>query len=327
MANLLRSIKIGKITLDNNIILAPMAGVNDLSFRQLCKEAGAGLVTTEMISANALARFNSATIRLARVQSDERPVSTQLFGQNVENLVRSAKILAGDIGDREDTKAIRPDIIDFNLGCPAQKVLRQGAGSALLSRPARVKEILKSLREATDLPLTVKIRSGLTDRKKNYIEIAKICCEFVDMISVHARTQAQGYSGKADWDVIAKIKEAVDVPVVGNGDVFTPEDAKKMLEETGCDGVMVGRAALGNPMVFTQIGDYLKTGKYEKLVRDDRLKSLARYLVLAKQHGIGFSILKKQSLYFLRDFPGSVRLRGSVARCENIDALEKMLFS
>ena len=243
---------IGNVTLDNNVILAPMAGVTDLPYRVLCREQGCGLVCMEMVSAKAVLYKNRNTKELLEVDPRERPVSLQLFGSDPEILSKIA-------GELEEGPY---DIFDINMGCPVPKIVKNGEGSALMRNPKLVQEILSAMVRTLKKPVTVKIRKGFDDSSVNAVEIAKIAegCG-VSAIAVHGRTREQYYSGKADWDIIRQVKEAVSIPVIGNGDVFTPEDAKRMVEETGCDGIMVARGAKGNPWIFREIAEYLETGR------------------------------------------------------------------
>lgn len=245
-------LKIGNITLENNVILAPMAGVTDLPFRLLCRRMGAGLVCMEMISAKAIFYHNKNTEELLQIHPEEVPVSLQLFGSD-------ARILA-DMAKRIEERPF--SILDFNMGCPVPKVVNNGEGSALMKDPKLAAEILSALVKAVDKPVTVKIRKGFDEAHCNAVEIAKIAeaCG-VAAIAVHGRTREQYYSGRADWDIIRQVKEAVGIPVIGNGDVDSPEAARAMLEQTQCDGVMIGRAAQGNPWIFREIVSSLESGE------------------------------------------------------------------
>ena len=243
--------KIGSVTLENNIILAPMAGVTDLPFRLLSKEQGCGLVYSEMVSAKAVFYGNKNTIPLLRSNPAEHPVALQLFGSDPQ--------LMADMAVR--LEAYPFDLFDVNMGCPVPKVVNNGEGSALMKDPKRAEAILSAMVKAVKKPVTVKIRKGFDDTCINGVEMAKRAeAAGVAAIAIHGRTRQQYYSGTADWDIIRQIKEAVSVPVIGNGDIATPQDAKRMLEETGCDGIMIGRAARGNPWLFGATKAYLEEG-------------------------------------------------------------------
>ena len=243
--------KIGNVVLDNNVVLAPMAGVTDLPFRLLCKEQGAGLICTEMVSAKAISFHNKNTVALLETAPQERPISLQLFGSDPDIISEMAAYIEE-----------RPfDILDINMGCPVPKVAGNGEGSALMKNPKLVEEIISKTVRAIKKPVTIKIRKGFSPDCVNAVEIARIAeASGASAIAVHGRTREQYYSGRADWDIIRQVKEAVSIPVIGNGDVDSPQSAGKMLEETGCDAIMIGRAARGNPWLFRQICAYLETG-------------------------------------------------------------------
>jgi len=292
--------------LSSDVILAPMAGVTDVAFRLLCKKYGAALTCTEMISANALARENKATIKMINVVPEEKPRVIQLFGQNTESIVQAAKFC-------ED----KCEILDFNLGCPAAKIVRHGSGSALLERPNKIKEIISALSKAVNIPVTVKLRLGIRKSSINVIKIAKICEDSgARMITVHARTQKQGYTGKADWSWIKKVKENVSVPIAGNGDVSSVEDYIRMKKKTGCDYVMVGRGAIGNPYLFKQIQEYNQTGKYSERTR--QIKEFNEYLELARKYDIEFNNIKFQAQAFTKGMNRSKQLRLSLSKCKTV---------
>jgi nifR3 family TIM-barrel protein len=300
-------------TLSSDTILAPMAGVTDVAFRLLCRKYGAGLAVTEMVSANALSRMNKATLMLMDVVPEETPRVIQLFGQNTDCLIASAKYC-------ED----KCEIIDLNFGCPAAKIIRQGAGSALLERPNKIKEIVQAVSSAVNIPVTCKIRLGITKPTINVLMIAKICEEAgASMIAVHARTQNQGYTGTADWSWIKKVKESVNVPVAGNGDVRTVEDYIRMKKETNCDFVMIGRGAIGNPYLFKQINDYNQTGKYSPRTPKMQIEQFFEYLKLAEKYKVGFENIKFHAQAFTKGISGSSKLREKLSKLKNIKEIRR----
>ena len=258
-------LKIGNVELENNLILAPMAGVTDLPFRLLCKEQGCGLMYTEMVSAKAILYKNRNTGPLMEVRPEEEPVALQLFGSDPE--------IVSDIAAQVEDGPYA--FIDINMGCPVPKIVNNGEGSALMKNPKLVEEILTALVKKVKKPVTVKFRKGFDDTCINAVEIAKIAeSAGVAAVAVHGRTREQYYSGKADWNIIREVKKAVKIPVIGNGDVFTPQDAKRLVEETGCDGIMVARGAKGNPWIFKQITHYLETGELLPRPSVEELKAM-----------------------------------------------------
>ena len=245
--------QIGSVTLDGRLVLAPMAGVTDRAFRQICREHGAALTVTEMVSTKALCYQDKKTPALLSLAADEHPAAAQIFGHEPETMAEGARIARAVSGC---------DIIDINMGCPAPKIANNGDGAALMRDPALAARVIEAVVSAVDVPVTVKFRKGFNDTSVNAVEFAKMAeGSGVAAVAVHGRTREQYYSGKADWDIIRQVKEAVKIPVIGNGDIFTPQDAGRMMEETGCDGIMVARGAKGNPWIFRRINHYLDTGE------------------------------------------------------------------
>ena len=311
---------IGNVTLENNVFLAPMAGVTDLPFRLLCKEQGCGMMCTEMVSAKAILYNNKNTDKLLEVDPRERPVAVQLFGSDPEILSRmAARIEDGPY-----------DFIDINMGCPVPKVVNNGEGSALMRNPKQVEAILTAMVKALKKPVTVKFRKGFNDREVNAVEIAKIAesCG-VAAVAVHGRTRDQYYSGTADWDIIRQVKEAVSIPVIGNGDIFTPEDGKRMLEETGCDGLMVARGAKGNPWIFKRLTHYLDTGELlpppTKEEKKEMILRHARMQVELKGEYQGIREMRKHVAWYTAGCPGSSALRNDVNLVETLAELEELI--
>lgn len=313
-------LKIGNVTLDNNLILAPMAGVTDLPYRLLCKEQGCGMVVTEMVSAKAILYKNRNTKTLLEVDDREKPVAVQLFGSDPQ--------IMADIA-----KEIEPGpyaIIDINMGCPVPKIVNNGEGSALMKNPKLAEEILTAMVKAVNKPVTVKFRAGFTEDTKNAVEFAKMaeCCG-VSAVAVHGRTREQYYSGKADWDVIRQVKEAVSIPVIGNGDVFTPEDAKALIETTGCDGIMIARGAKGNPWIFSRTLAYLDTGIIppEPTTRDIRemVTRHADMQVGIRGEYLGIREMRKHLAWYTAGLPGSSKLRNDINMVETLDELKQLV--
>lgn len=295
---------IGKVIIDNPSVLAPMAGVTDLAFRLLAKEMGCGLVVSEMVSAKGLLYDNCRTKDLIRIDPRERPTAVQLFGSVPSELAEAARRVAES----------GADIIDFNMGCPTHKIVRNGEGSALLRSPELASQILKKMVSAVDIPVTVKIRTGWSADSVNAVEIAKMAEQAgVSAIAVHGRTREQFYGGNADWNIIRKVKQAVHVPVIGNGDVRTFQDAERLLRETGCDGIMVGRAACGNIWIFRQIAVYLKEGRAtEAPAFQERATTLLRHLdMLTELKGPHIAIreMRRHAACYVKGFPKSAELR------------------
>lgn len=309
-------LQIGDVTLENNCILAPMAGVTDLPFRLLCKEQGVGLICMEMVSAKAIYYNNKNTEELMAIHPDETPVSLQLFGSDPDIIAEMAKRIEE-----------RPfAILDVNMGCPVPKVVNNGEGSALMKNPKLVEEILTKLVKAIKKPVTVKIRKGFNDISVNAVEIARIAesCG-VAAVAVHGRTREQYYSGKADWDIIAAVKDAVKIPVIGNGDVVDAYSAKALVEKTGCDGVMIGRAAQGNPWIFKEVVTYLETGIIPPKPTPEQVKETvirhAKLQLEYKGEYTGVREMRKHLSWYTAGYPNSARFRQMINSMESMDQL------
>jgi tRNA-dihydrouridine synthase B len=303
--------------------LAPMAGVSDPALRLQCKKMGAGLVVTEFTNIHSIvAKENQLKERMKTIQEfieysdEERPLSIQLFGSDLTALEKAAKIVEPYF-----------DIIDYNMGCPAPHITQQMAGGALLQEVNLTQQIFSTLVNAVKKPVTLKIRSGVTEASKFlFRDIAEIAeDEGIEMITFHPRTVSQGYSGTADWDLIKELKEISSIPIVGNGDITTPEDAKTMIDNTNCDYVMIGRGAMGNPFLFEQINDYLKTNSYKEYTFKDRLDSFFDYLHLTNQYKIKFAPIKGQAMRFTKGMAGGSKLRSKITISKNIEELEKIM--
>ncbi|MDH5431417.1 MAG: tRNA dihydrouridine synthase DusB [Nitrosopumilus sp.] len=303
--------------------LAPMAGVSDPALRLQCKKMGAGLVVTEFTNIHSIvAKESQLKERMKTIQEfieysdEERPLSIQLFGSDLSTLRKAAKIVEPFF-----------DIIDYNMGCPAPHITQQMAGGALLQEVNLTQQIFRTLVNAVKKPVTLKIRSGVTDTNKFlFREIAEIAeDEGIQMITLHPRTVSQGYSGAADWNMIKELKEISSIPIVGNGDITSPEDAKHMIDNTNCDYVMIGRGAMGNPFLFEQINDYLKTNSYKEYSFKDRLDSFFDYLHLTSRYKIKFANIKGQAMRFTKGIEGGSKLRSKITLSKNIEDLEKIM--
>ena len=306
--------KIGNVTLKNNVVAAPMAGVTDLSFRLLLKEQGAGLVCSEMVSAKAIYYNNKNTEALMLTDERERPFSLQLFGSEPELMADMVKKIEG-----------RPfDMIDINMGCPVPKVVNNGEGSALMKQPLLAGRMIEAMAKVTKKPVTVKMRKGFDDTCINAVEMAHIAQESgAAMVTVHGRTREQYYHGKADWDIIRQVKEAVSIPVIGNGDIDSPEAAQAIFRQTGCDGIMIGRGLQGNPWLISQILYGKQKPTLEEVVA--MILRHARMQIEFSGEYLGIRQMRKHVAWYTTGYPGSSKLRGMVNRVESMAALEELL--
>ena len=310
------------IDLKDKLILAPMAGVTDLPFRLLCKEQGCDILYTEMVSAKAILYKNRNTESLLEIDPRENPVSLQLFGSDPEII----STIAHQIEERPF------DILDLNMGCPVPKIVNNGEGSALMKNPKLAGEIIRRTVRAIDKPVTVKIRKGFDDEHINAVEMAKIAEDAgAAAVAVHGRTREQFYSGKADWDIIRQVKEAVSIPVIGNGDLLTAEDVIAMEEQTGCDGFMIARGAQGNPWIFRQILHYFETGEHLAKPTLEEVTQMilrhARMMLEFKGEYIGIREIRKHAAWYTAGYPNSARLRVAINNVESFEALEELLMN
>lgn len=317
--NNMKTLQIGNVTLENNLVLGPMAGVTDLPFRLLCKEQGAGLLCMEMVSAKGIYYNNKNTEQLLAIDEREHPVSLQLFGSDPEIMSEMAKKIEE-----------RPfDILDINMGCPVPKVVNNGDGSALMKNPVLAGKIIEKTARAIKKPVTVKIRKGFDDAHINAVEMAKVAeASGAAAIAVHGRTREQYYSGRADWDIIRQVKEAVKIPVIGNGDILTPEDAIRMEEQTGCDGFMIARGAQGNPWIFAQILHYFKTGEHlPKPTAEEMVQMMLRHAKMQlafKGDYTGIREIRKHAAWYTAGYPNAARLRSAINEVESYEQLEEL---
>ena len=315
---MLKKIKIGNVELQNNIILAPMAGLTDLPFRLICEKYNPGLVVTEMVSSKALFYNDSKTKELLKMDGEKRPISAQLFGSDVESIAFSAKFVSKIA-----------DIVDINMGCPAPKVVKNGDGSRLLLDLDKVYEIVKTVVENSSVPVTVKLRKGWDNEHIVAVEAAKVIeSAGAKGIAIHGRTRSEYYTGVADWDIIKRVKESVNIPVIGNGDIKSPEDAKRIFEQTNCDGIMIGRATLGRPWILEQIRTYLETGKVRKIANKEILETILKHIELeVKEKGeyTGVREMRKHICYYLKGLPQASNVRDTINHLESKEEVENML--
>jgi nifR3 family TIM-barrel protein len=314
--------KIGNLKINNRVVFAPMAGISNISYRKIIKEMGAGLIYSEMISNMGIVYNNQKTIDLLKINEEERPIAIQIFGSDIDSFVKAAKYVEENI---------HPDIIDINVGCPVPKVaLKSQAGSALLKNPEKIYEIVKAVKDNTSTPISVKIRSGWDENHINAIEVGKLVEKAgASLIAIHARTRSQGYSGNADWNIIKKLKENVNIPVIGNGDIKTIEDAKKMLEETKCDAIMIGRASLGNPWFIKECVEYIENGNIiEKPTYEERLNMIKKHFQLLKENTSERQALleiRTHALWYIKYLPNNKEYKNKLNQIKSEEELYKII--
>lgn len=314
--------KIRNIEIKNQVVLAPMAGISNTSYRKIIKEMGAGLIYAEMVSDKAIVYGNEKTFDLLKMSEEERPIAQQIFGSDKESFVAAAKKIE---------EQMHPDIIDINLGCPVPKVaIRAQAGSALLKNPDKIYELVSEVVKSVNVPVTVKIRSGWDERNINAVEVAKVCEKAgASAIAIHGRTRSQGYSGNANWDIIKSVKEAVSIPVIGNGDVTSCYKAKEMLEYTKCDAVMIGRGCLGNPWLIKECVDYLENGIEPIPVSlKEKIQMMKRHLnILCEDKPLKLALLEIRShfLWYVKGLPNNKELKEKIVKCNDLDSINKLL--
>ena len=315
--------KIGNVEIANQVVLAPMAGISNSPFRRICKEMGCGLIYAEMVSDKAIMYGNQKTIDMLYMTDFERPISQQIFGTDVSSFVIAAKYICSNM---------HPDIIDINMGCPVPKVaLRAQAGSALLKSPSKIYDIVKAVVDAVDVPVTVKIRSGWDSNHINAVEVAKVIEKAgASAICVHPRTRSQGYRGEADWSIIKAVKDNVNIPVIGNGDIKTPEDAKRMLDETGCDAIMIGRGVLGNPWLIEQTVAYLNGDFVSQPNRIDKVDMCIKhlnYLSDVKDEKVARLEIRNHIGWYFKGLVGANEIKNKVYQCDSIHDIIQVLMS
>lgn len=312
--------KIGNVQLDNEVFLSPMAGVTDLPFRTICKEKGCGMLYTEMINAKALCYDDENTKKMLNLEDDGHPVAVQIFGSDPEYMGKAASIM----------NQYTNDILDINMGCPAPKVIKNGDGSALMRNPKLAAEVLTAVVKNSEKPVTLKIRKGWDDNSVNALEIAKIAEECgISALAIHGRTREQFYSGKADWDIIAEIKQSINIPVIGNGDVFDVQDAVNMLEKTKCDAIMIGRGSQGNPWIFNRINHYMKTGEVlPEPTLEEKIGTAIKHMNLAvAEHGeyVAVREMRKHIGWYLKGLKNSAKYRDQINKITDYKEVISML--
>ena len=314
--------RIGNVEIKNQVVLAPMAGYSNTTFRKIIKDMGAGLIFAEMVSDKALVYQNAKTLELLKMSEEERPIAQQIFGSDVESFVEAARIVES---------VMHPDIIDINMGCPVPKVaVSAQAGSALLKNPDKIKKIVSEVVKAVSVPVTVKIRLGWDESSINCVEVAKVIeSAGASAITLHARTRAQGYSGKARWEYIKQVKENVSIPVIGNGDVKTCFDAKRMILETGCDAVMIGRGVLGNPWLIRDCVEYLESGSVPKPVSNqEKIEMMKRHFELLKQdknEKVALLEIRSNILFYLKGMPGNKEMKTRICEAKSEEDIYSLL--
>lgn len=312
--------KIGNVQLNNKVFLSPMAGVTDLPFRLICKEKGCGMLYTEMINAKALCYDDENTKNMLKIEYEEHPIAVQIFGSEPEFMGKAAAIM----------NEYPNEILDINMGCPAPKVIKNGDGSALMRNPKLAAEVLSSVVKNSKKPVTLKIRKGWDDDSVNAVEIAKIAEECgISALAIHGRTREQFYSGKADWDIIAQIKQTINIPVIGNGDVFDVEDAVNMLEKTKCDAIMIGRGAQGNPWIFKRINHYMETGEIlPEATLEEKITTSIKHMNLAvAEHGeyVAVREMRKHIGWYLKGLKNSAKYRDQINKITDYKEVIAML--
>jgi tRNA-dihydrouridine synthase B len=314
---MLKPLTIGSLVLAHNVVLAPLAGITNLSFRRICRQQGASSAYTEMVSVNGLVREGTKTLALLKSSPDDRPLGIQLFGDKPYDLAEAARMVEG-----------YGDLLDINMGCPVRKVVGTGAGSALLQEPLKIAAIVRAVRAATTLPLTIKIRSGWHCGDNVFREIGRIAeSEGCDAVTLHPRSRTMMFSGEADWSQLAELKSALTIPVIGSGDLFTADDCLRMLGETGCDGIMIARGALGNPWIFNQVRELTQTGRYRAVTTGDRAATIEQHLDLfIEEMGEAVAVreIKKHIGWYAKGFAGASEIRRAANSAVSLQDIHRL---